>query len=244
MNEDIEILTRQKHAELRLRPHTTFRFAATAHLAPLVLSEMPEAAKTYPLVFVRYPEGGILPAAILGLESDQNLFVDAGGGWDAPYIPAHFRRYPFILVDQGDAYVMGADIRADHWALSGEEGERVFSEDGSLSPKSVIALDLLRSIQAEIAPTRQLGEELDRSGLLVERAASIATGDGEPDFEIGGLWIIHEERIKSLDPQTALRWLALGWMLPIHAHLVSLSNFAALGVRGRDRARRLSGEPG
>jgi hypothetical protein len=36
------------------------------------------------------------PAALLGLREAENLFVDRDGKWDARYVPAFVRRYPFV----------------------------------------------------------------------------------------------------------------------------------------------------
>ena len=44
-------------------------------------------------------EGGfwMYPVALLGLKKNQNLFVDKSGKWNADYIPAYARRYPFCM---------------------------------------------------------------------------------------------------------------------------------------------------
>jgi len=62
---------------------------------PLLASEFFEAAREYPIVFAR-GEAGPVPAALLGLREAENLYVDNAGKWDARYIPAFVRRYPFV----------------------------------------------------------------------------------------------------------------------------------------------------
>jgi hypothetical protein len=40
--------------------------------------------------------GRPVPAVLLGLREAENLFVDRDGKWDARYVPAFVRRYPFV----------------------------------------------------------------------------------------------------------------------------------------------------
>ncbi len=54
-----------------------------------------------------------MPLALLGLRNTENLFVDNEGKWkEGIYIPAFFRRYPFVLADdQGEegSYAVSVD---------------------------------------------------------------------------------------------------------------------------------------
>lgn len=63
--------------------------------------EFSDAAKEYPIVFVRAgngPDGksAVAPLAVLGLKPGSNLFIE-GDQWKANYVPAYVRRYPFVM---------------------------------------------------------------------------------------------------------------------------------------------------
>ena len=62
--------------------------------------EMP-AASEYAIVFAGTGDE-IMPAAILGLRGDENLYLSADGRWDANYMPAFVRRYPFVFSTSED----------------------------------------------------------------------------------------------------------------------------------------------
>src|ERR1700761_1533796 len=91
-------LDRAKDGKLRLSRPTHFRFAEGTNAIPLLVDEFPMAAAYYPIVFADGPLP--IPAAVVGLKNDQNLYIDANGRWIAgSYLPAYVRRYPFILMD-------------------------------------------------------------------------------------------------------------------------------------------------
>ena len=93
--ERVVALNDQAHAKLKVRPAISFAYAARTNSVPLLASEFFDAAREYPIVFAR-GETGPVPAALLGLREAENLFVDRDGRWDARYVPAFVRRYPFV----------------------------------------------------------------------------------------------------------------------------------------------------
>ena len=82
-----------------LQPISDFRFARVTNSVLLGAAEFPRAMRSYPIVFTsREPRVAV---AVLGLEGDENLFVDEDGKWrQGDYIPAYVRRCPFIFLEQ------------------------------------------------------------------------------------------------------------------------------------------------
>src|ERR1043166_10318828 len=66
---------------------------------PVSLSEFSLVSRDYPLVFVTGDGGQTFVAmAVLGLEPQQNLFLQPDNTWDRrAYLPAYVRRYPFCM---------------------------------------------------------------------------------------------------------------------------------------------------
>jgi len=51
-------------------------------------NEFEAAQRDYPILFRRDDRGGVYGVALLGLDLDNNLFLDDDGGWHASYVPA------------------------------------------------------------------------------------------------------------------------------------------------------------
>jgi len=121
-------LDKVRDARLRLSKPDHYRFAAKTNAIPLLLEEFPMAAAYYPIVFAAGPSP--IPAAVVGLCNDSNLYLDAEGRWrNGAYLPAYVRRYPFILMDDPDAqqFVLCIDEASETLGL---EGEHPLFEDG------------------------------------------------------------------------------------------------------------------
>ena len=68
---------RARDAHMGLSLPADYRFAAGTNAIPLLFDELPMAAPYYPIVFADGPLP--IPAAVVGLQNDQNLFVDPDG---------------------------------------------------------------------------------------------------------------------------------------------------------------------
>ena len=67
-------LDRVKDGKMKLSRPTNFSFAAKTNAIPLLVDEFPMAAAYYPIVFADGPLP--VPAAVVGLKNDSNLFVN------------------------------------------------------------------------------------------------------------------------------------------------------------------------
>ena len=97
-----ETLNTEKHRQLRIK---TGYSAALGDAVMTVMTfplEFRDIQSCYPILFTKDPNtGGFFPAAIMGFEKDQNLFL-RDDGWDAPYIPALAQRQPFLIATGGE----------------------------------------------------------------------------------------------------------------------------------------------
>ena len=224
--ETMEALEAGKHMGLSFTPAADFRFAAGLASAPLSGSEVVEAARHFPVVFST--GGPLLPLALLSLKEDANAFVGPEGEWLAPYVPAHVRRYPFILgnTDEPETFAIMLDRGAPHFAGAG--GELLYAEDGTQGPALTQALALLKAFQEEIAATEKLLEPVAR--VLTMQRLDITRADGTK-ASIDGIRAVDREQLAALDNATLAGWVRGGLMALIDAHLASLANMAALAKR-------------
>ncbi len=231
--ERVVALSDQVHANLKVRPASSFAYAARTNSVPLLAGEFFDCAREYPIVFAR-GDAGPLPAALLGLRENENLYIDAGGKWDARYIPAFVRRYPFVPGKgaQGELLVCIDEASPCFDATS---GEALFA-DGKPTPQLEHAIKFLGEFHQAAAATEALGRRLEELGLL-RQADSLAQLNDGSQFRLNGLNVVDEARLRALDRDVVQELFANGSLAAIHAHLMSLGNLAALV----DRLSRRSG---
>src|ERR1043165_1589646 len=83
----------------------SYAFSSGVNAVPLMAPEFDPAAGEYAIVFTGQGDE-IMPVAILGVKNDQNLFLDDDGKWNAKYIPAFIRRYPFVFSSNPDGQTL------------------------------------------------------------------------------------------------------------------------------------------
>lgn len=222
--ERVVALSDQVHAQLKVRPASSFSYAARTNSVPVLGGEMFECAREYPIVFAR-GQGGPLPAVLLGLRENENLFVDRAGKWDARYVPAFVRRYPFVPATgvQGELLVC---IDEASPCFSTTEGEALFAE-GKPTPQLEHALKFLREFHQAATTTEQLGRRLDELDLLRQADSLAQMKDGQ-QFRLNGLHVVDEARLRALDKDIIQELFANGSLAAIYAHLISLGNLAGL----------------
>ncbi len=163
----------------------------------------------------------MVPVALLGLKNEQNLFLTADGGWDANYVPAFVRRYPFVLAETGkeDQRVVCLDEAFE--GLSQDEGEPLFEGDEP-TPALQQALDFLDEYQMQYQRTEHFVKRLIDMELLMTLDAKIDMADGE-QFAMTGLLAIDEKKLLDLSDEKALELFRSGELAWIYCHLTSLS---------------------
>ncbi|MDI9409863.1 MAG: SapC family protein [Candidatus Pacebacteria bacterium] len=225
MYKTVEALDREKHAKSRLPGETaSFAFAAKIHSVPLLSVEFAETARCYPILFAEDAQKTIYPIALLGLRTDENLFV-TGKTWDPQqYIPAFIRRYPFITNDDG---VVAIDT--DYVGTKGT-GEAFFDAEGKNSPALENALKFLTEFQIEVGRTRALMAKLAKYDLLQDWDIQAVAPNGE-GFKFQGLKIVNEKKLMEMKQEEVFDLFPTAELFWISAHLVSLGNVARLLMR-------------
>jgi hypothetical protein len=220
------LLDRGKHRKLLVKPGSSFAFARKANSLYLAGVEFNEACKEYAIVFTRGAQQKIVPVAMLGLRSRENLFVDAAEHWAATYVPAFVRRYPFVLAElPGES--LGVCIDEAYGGLDTQEGEALFDAKGADTPFLKNAVDFLTRYQQEFARTEGFCRHLEQAGLLTEMNAKAQLVDGR-SFAVNGLLVVDEKKLMALPDAVALSLFRAGELHLISMHLASLSNMQKL----------------
>ena len=224
------LLTREAHQHLRVKP-ADMRFASKSTFVPLVTAEFAEACLEYPIAFFKGEDGQWLALALTGLHKDTNAFIDAQGQWQARYVPASVRRYPFILAESQDKQLsLALDLAAPHVVHAGKEGEAIFDASGQPSDFINKLMPVLAEYQGQAKQTHAFIQQLSDAGLLVQSKLQVRQSE-DRNAEVDGMWIVDEAKLRGLADDKALAWFKNGELAVIHAHMLSLRNLVALFAR-------------
>ena len=227
-------VTSERHREVAVNPRRDYGFARGASAVPLTTAELPAAAGEYAVVFVgEGDEVGL--AAILGLRDGENLFVDGDGRWDAAYVPAFVRRYPFVFAHQNDAnrLTLCVDEASDLLNREGR-GERLFDSAGERTTYLGNVLDFMQRYQVALQRSRAFAKRVQDLDLLQRVQAQVRLGDGATQ-QLRGFRTVDRERLKALPAETVSELFASDGLEALYLHLASLRQLQRLGERAARR---------
>lgn len=220
MYRSLVALDRQRHAQLRLGPAADLACAADCSVLPLLAVEFAHAAREYPVVFVRGAGQELMPVAVTGTPEWRNVFVDSEGRWDARYVPAYARRYPFVFArTEKDELAVCIDEACPRF--SADAGTPLF-QNGEPSALLQEVLAHLGEYERQAQFTSAFMKRLEASGVLVEANARAELAGRS--LAVRGFWVVDEARFRALPAATVQEWFASGELGLVQAHLISLGN--------------------
>ena len=161
-----------------------------------------------------------MPVALLGLRNEENLFIVGDGSWNACYIPAFIRRYPFVFAETGEKSQRVACINASFSGFSCGDGEALF-ENGEATQILTQAIDFLEEYQKQHISTEKFVKRLCGNDLLMPLLANIERADGKKPLFIGLLAV--NEKALAFYRSDELAWL--------YGHLISVGTMNQLITR-------------
>lgn len=231
-----ELLNKQQHEGLGIEPaKKPFGFCSKIRAVPLTISEIPEASKYYPVVFMSAEEP--FPIAILGFNSDDNLFVDENGNWESfVYIPGYLRRYPFAFAGETGGERLALVIDAAFEGVSKSATPKLF-ENGELSEFGKQAMEFTRTYEGDRRLTDQIMKELKKYDLIRSQTAQYTPVGETTPRPFAQYFGIDEQRIHELSDQQYLELRKMNALPIIYSHVISLGNWRNLISR---RMRRFN----
>lgn len=219
-------LNKVQHKDLKIKANTNdFSFATNTNSVILAGIEFTEASKEYPIVFAKAGDK-VVPVALLGVRNQENLFVRDDGRWDARYVPAFVRRYPFVLAETGEQGQRIVCIDEAFPGLNDAEGEPLF-EEGEPSGLLKQAIDFLEEYQRQYLRTETFVKRLQDNELLMSLNAKIDMVDGQ-QYSLSGLLAVDEKKLLGLPDDKALEFFKSGELAWVYCHLVSLGCMASM----------------
>ena len=219
-------LHKERHRDWKIEQKGDhFSFAKWTNSVIVTGMEFAHLAKEYPIVFAKMGEK-VIPLALLGLRTDENLFVNPVGQWNARYIPAFVRRYPFVLADAGGGN-WTVYIDEGFGGFNTATGMPLFDEKGEQTPLLEKAVLFLKEFQGQNQRTVLFVNRLLEMDLLSELTAQVEVTGGVK-ISMGGLMAIDEKKLLALDQARSLSLFRAGELGWIYAHLFSLANLGLL----------------
>lgn len=222
-------INKHEHADLKVRPLDHFRFADRFHIASIMVHEFMRAASVYPIVFLEDQQAdSFRPVVLMGLDEGSNLFVAPDGKWQASYVPAIIRRYPFALArseQQGpDQFTVCVDLGSEF--VDRHDGKALFDADGE--PTEVIAhvKRYLGELQALERFTREFCAFMTEHNLFTP--LNMRVRYRQQLKNINGCYAINEERLNRLSESTFSEIRGKRYLAAIYAHLTSLAQVERL----------------
>lgn len=230
--QNIVPLNANTHKNLYLEDTGDYKFAKKTNSLYIAHVEFLKASKEYPIVFAMDKDKALYPVVLLGLDKDQNLFVDSKGKWLANYIPAYARRYPFILATSSDNdgnYTICIDDKYSGFNTS-KKGEKLFDEDGGHTEQLKRSIEFLREYNRHTQVTTAFCNRLNELNILEPMKLSMKTDDGK-EKTMGGFVGVNRMKFKGLPAETVTDLFQTDYLELIYLHLASLSNVETLRQR-------------
>lgn len=213
------------HGDLCVKTGRDYGFARTVNSAPLTTVEFRNAAAEYAVVFAGDADA-VMPAAILGTEAEQNLYVKEDGTWDERYLPAFVRRYPFVFAssDEGATFTLCIDESFSGCNREGK-GERLFDAEGQRTQYLETVLNFVKEYQVQFQRTRAFCDRLKELDLLDPMQAQFTLPDGRLR-SLTGFMAVNRTKLMDLDEDVLGKMAKSGELELIYLHLHSLQNLS------------------
>ncbi len=222
-------LNKDIHGKLYIEGIEGYAHTKKTNSVYIAAIEFLAASKEYPIVFAIAPDKKVFPVVLLGLEKNNNLFVDKKGNWTADYIPAYVRRYPFILAtpdDSQETFTVCIDESFPGFNTA-NEGNPLFDEKGDHQDILKQAVDFLKDYQNHVQMTTFFSDNLSKLDILEPVQADIELASGAK-HALGGFMCVNRQKLKELKPAQLAELVKSDQMELIFAHLASLTNLRSL----------------
>ncbi|MES1199131.1 MAG: SapC family protein [Pseudomonadota bacterium] len=197
------LLNNVDHHDLRVITGHSAAFGDNINQVQVLPTEFEDVQREYPIFLMKDANGEYLAIALLGLDKQENLFLDEKG-WQARYIPALQQRGPFFIGFHEQAAEGGVRrepmiyVDLDHPRISRTEGQPLFLPQGGNSPYLEAAAHTLRVIHRGVESGKAVFAAFDQMGLIEPVAVEIKLNDRE-QFTLPNYFTIAADKLAALD---------------------------------------------
>ncbi|SFS05156.1 SapC family protein [Yoonia litorea] len=232
--QDMVPLSSERHKDASISRDAGFSFSNKMTHVPVLLSELQSLSRDYATGFLQ-ADDKIALVAVLGLQAEENLYVDQKGSWAVSYIPAMLRQYPFAaLVDnQSEKSKAVLCVASGFEGLNNEgRGQPLFDAEGKPTKLTMSAREFVSQTSADAQRTESFARMLRDRDLLVPLKAILQGPEGETRG-LEGLYVASKKAVDALSAEDLKTMQQSGALAAIHTHLASIANLQALANRIR-----------
>jgi len=224
MYANVAPLNKVAHKDLYLKTGEDFSFAKELNSLPLTAVEFPMAASEYAIVFTGTGDS-VMPAVIMGVEKDTNLYLNEKEGWNAKYVPAFARRYPFVFSsdEKNERLTLCIDQEFSGFNTEGR-GERLFDSEGEQTQYLRKILAFMEDYQSHFKRTQLFCKKLVELDLLLPMSAKIDLPAVQAK-SITGFMGIDRNKLRDLPADVLAELVQNDWLELIYVHLHSIRHF-------------------
>jgi hypothetical protein len=239
--EKIDVLNNIAHEHLRVNSTFAAELGDNVVSTLTYFTELADVQKEYPILCRKNPETDAYQAVVFfGFQKDENLFladVDSARqrhwGWNADYVPAVMARGPFSIgihsdiVDGTKKHNAMVHIDVNHPKVSGENGQKLFLDNGGHSPYLNHISKTLEIINDGIPLTTLMFDAFSKHQLLEDVVIDIEFKNQEK-LKISGFQTINADRLSRLNGAALEELNASGFLQAAYFIRASMSNIRKL----------------
>jgi hypothetical protein len=223
------LLNNVEHGDLRVDARHGAELGDNINQVLIFPTEFEDVQREYPIFLRKDANGDYQAVALLGLDRDENLFLDATG-WRARYVPAVQQRGPFSIALQerpGAAPEPMIHIDLDHPRVGRTDGEPLFLPEGGNAPYLKHVSRVLGVIYDGLEVGKPLYAALEDLSLIEPVAVEIKLSDREA-YDLPDVYTIAHDRLMALQGPDLERLHQSGLLRAAYAVLSSMGNVARL----------------
>jgi len=224
------LLSKDDHKDMKIQTKRSEDMGDIVSYCMVVPHEFRDVQHHYPIFFRQLPDQEVfLPMALLGLEPNENLFIE-DDKWNCRYIPLIMAVQPFVIgradenADEGRVFI---DEESPRVAKNANEGVRIFDDFGNETPFMQGIVNGLETLHQGDRAARAMSEWLQKYDLLESFALEVQLKDGSVN-RLLGFHTIDETKMAELEPAAHAEMVEKGYMMPIHMILASLASISDL----------------
>ena len=221
---NLALLNNVDHHDLRLSRKRGAANGETVNQVRVFPTEFRALQREYPLFFRRADDGAFYTVAILGLDRDENLFLEERDGsveWTTRPLPAILDRGPFSIgtgnTDDSQNHVIMVDL--DHPWIGRDEGELLFRSHGGNAADLDRAAGTLRLLHQGVAIETAMFQAFHAADLLAYLDVTLRL-DESTEYKLPELYTIRPDALRNLEGD-ALRALNASGFLELATYVMA-----------------------
>ena len=242
-------LNTQTHRVLRVAAARAILGHGNVNIVSVIPREFPRLLAHYPIFYSKSSESGQFePAALMGFERGENLFIK-DGTWDASYIPLQIQRQPFALIPRSGAAAMdpqatldlAVDLDSPH--IQAQDGERLFQDDGKPSPFLQNLSSMMSALVSGSREAYAFTGRLAELNLLEPVQIDIELVN-RSETKLQGLYWIAAAALKALGAEQLAELRDRGYLEWMYFQMASIAHVSGLVARKNKRLAGATPAPG